>query len=75
MPNVLLADFSLKPLKRRNAQNRPAFGAILGVFIGNEWSCGGACSSLAGKAGAFTVSASVQQRNLPKQVGIFLAEL
>lgn len=53
----------------------PAFGAILGVFIGNEWPRGGACATFAGKAGAFTVAASVQQRNLPKQVDIFLTEL
>lgn len=74
MPASLMS-LKTKTLKRRNAQNRPAFGAILGVFIDNEWSCGGACATYAGKAGAFTVSASVQQRNLPKQVGIFLAEL
>ena len=53
----------------------PAFGAILGVFIGNEWPCKAAYAIFAGKAGAFTVAASVQQRNLAKQVGIFLTEL
>ena len=53
----------------------PAFRAILGVFIGNEWSCEAACHSFAGKAGAFTVAVSVQQGNLAKQVGIFLTEL
>lgn len=54
-----------------------AYGDALGqqVIVGNEWPCEAACTSFAGKAGAFTVAASVQQRNLPKQVGIFLAEL
>lgn len=53
----------------------PAFGAILGVFVDNEWPCEAACAIFAGKAGAFTMAASVQQRNLAKQVGIFLIEL